>query len=114
MTGDMTGVEKMLEFMNEHKLRWFELVKRMDDERAPVKAKKIVDDGSKKGRPKKMSFFEHITERGIIENTEKGSRKDMLVKSLRKTDAQDCSDGSLAVNTGSILLAWKTCRVPGG
>ena len=36
---DMTGVEKIEEFVREHRLRWFGHVERFDDERTPVKAK---------------------------------------------------------------------------
>ena len=38
---DMTDVEKIEEFMRKRRLRWFEHVKRMDDERAPKKNKKL-------------------------------------------------------------------------
>ena len=48
----MTGVEKKEEFMKEQRLRWFGHVKKMDDERTPVKAQDFIVDGSKKGRPK--------------------------------------------------------------
>ena len=36
---DVTGVEKIKDFMREQRLRWFGYVERMDDERTPVKAK---------------------------------------------------------------------------
>ena len=72
---DMTNAEKMEEFMREQRLRWFGLVERMDDERSPVKAKSIVVDGSKKGRPKKR--WKEVVE------------KDMLVAGFIRTDVQD-------------------------
>ena len=37
----MTEVEKIEEFLGEHRLRWFGHVERIDDERAPVKAQKF-------------------------------------------------------------------------
>ena len=39
---DITGVKKIEEFQRKQRLRWFEHVKRMDDERDPMKAKKFV------------------------------------------------------------------------
>ena len=48
MICDMSGVEKIKEFIKEQILQWFRYVERIDNERAPVKAKKIVDDGLKK------------------------------------------------------------------
>ena len=42
-----------MEFLKEKRLQWFGHVERIDDERAPVKAKKFVVCGSKKGRTKK-------------------------------------------------------------
>ena len=50
---DMTDVEKIEEFLREQRLRWLEHMKKIDDERAPVKAKIFVVNGSKRGRPKK-------------------------------------------------------------
>ena len=50
---EMTGV-KIEEFMCEQRLQWFGHIESIDDERAPVKAKKIVaDNSSKKGRPRR-------------------------------------------------------------
>ena len=37
---ETTVVEKIEKFMREQKLRWFGHIERMDDERAPIKAKK--------------------------------------------------------------------------
>ena len=48
----MTGVEKVEEFI-ELRLRWFEHIERMDDEKAPVKAKNYVLDGLKRVKPEK-------------------------------------------------------------
>ena len=50
---EMTGVEKIEEFMREQRLRWFGRVERMDNERTLVKAKNFLADDSKKDRPKK-------------------------------------------------------------
>ena len=50
---EMTSVEKMKQFLKKQRLRWFGLIEKMDDERAPVKAKSFVVDGSKRSRPKK-------------------------------------------------------------
>ena len=47
-TCDMTGVEKIEEFISEHRLQWFGHVEKMDDKRTPVKIKIFVVDGSKK------------------------------------------------------------------
>ena len=38
---DMTEMEKIEEFLREQRLQWFWQVKRMDNEKAPLKAKKI-------------------------------------------------------------------------
>ena len=73
----MTGVEKIEEFLREQKLRWLGHVEVMDDERAPSKAKEIVVGDSKKGRPKKS--WKEVVE------------KDMLVRRLKRSDAQDRS-----------------------
>ena len=62
--------------MRKQGLRWFGHVEKMDDERTPVKAKKSVDDGSKKDRPKKR--WKEVVE------------KDMLARGLR-TDIPDRS-----------------------
>ena len=45
---DMTGMEKIEEFLREHSLRWFGHVKKTDNERTPRWV-----HGLKKGRPKK-------------------------------------------------------------
>ena len=37
----MTDIEKVEEFLREQRLRWFGHKERIDDERAPVKAKKF-------------------------------------------------------------------------
>ena len=63
--------------MREHRLRWFGHVERMDDEKTPIKAKNFVVEGSKKGKPKKK--WKEVVE------------IDMLVRGLKRTDAQDCS-----------------------
>ena len=52
-------------------------VEKMDDERAAVQAKKFVVEGSEKGRFKKR--WKEVV------------KKDMLVRGLRRTKAQDCS-----------------------
>ena len=62
--------------MRKHILRWFGHVKRMDDERAPEKANKLVVDGSKKGSPKKRK---------------KVQEKSMLARGLKRTDALERS-----------------------
>ena len=49
----MSGVETIKKFMKEQILQWFRYVERIDNERAPIKTKKIVDDGLKK-------VFHHI------------------------------------------------------
>ena len=50
---EMTSVKKVKNFSRDQSLRWFGHMERIDVERAPVKAKKLVDDGLKKGRSKK-------------------------------------------------------------
>ena len=49
----MTDVEKREQFLRRQRLQWFGHIKRMDDERAPLKAKTIAVYDSKRGRPKK-------------------------------------------------------------
>ena len=49
----VTDAEKTEKFFKEQRLRWFGLMKRINDERTPVKAKSFVVDDSKRGRPKK-------------------------------------------------------------
>ena len=51
---DMTGMEEIEVFLREQRLCWFENVGRIDKERAPVDAKKLAVEGSKKGQPKNM------------------------------------------------------------
>ena len=46
---DMTDVKEMEEFLREQRLQQFEHMERRDDKRAPVKAKKFVVEGSRKG-----------------------------------------------------------------
>ena len=72
---EMTGVEKIEEFLREQRLRWFEHMEKIDDERAPVKAKTFVVNGSKRGRPKKR--------------WKKTIEKDKLARGLKRKDAQD-------------------------
>ena len=72
----------------------------MDDKRAIVKSKELVVEGSKTGRPKKR--WKEVVE------------KDMLVRRLKRTDAQDGRYRCLAANTCSPILAGKTSRVLGG
>ena len=50
---EMTGVERLDEFLREKRLRWLEHMERMDEERGPVKALLLEVDGTKKGQPKK-------------------------------------------------------------
>ena len=45
---EMTGVERSEEFLREQKLRWLGHVKRMDEERGPVKALHLEVKGTKK------------------------------------------------------------------
>ena len=71
----MTNLEKIEEFLKEERLRWFEHMKKIDDERAPVKAKIFVINGSKRGRSKKR-WKETI-------------EKDILARGLKRSDAQD-------------------------
>ena len=66
----------MDEFLREQRLRWFGRIEIKVDERAEVKTKKFVVDGSKGGRPKKIW-------KKIIE-------KDMLAIGLKRSDAQNC------------------------
>ena len=47
---EMTGVKKIEEFLREQRLQWFGYIEKLNDKRAPVKAKKFVVDGLKKGR----------------------------------------------------------------
>ena len=49
----MTGVEKMEKFLKEQSLRWIGHIDRMNDERATMKPKNFVIDGSKRGKPNK-------------------------------------------------------------
>ena len=77
----------MEEFMKEQKLRWFGNVKKMNNERNPVKAKKFVTDDSKAD----------LRNKEVVE-------KDMLVTGLRM-DEQGRSLWRLDVKTGSSLLA---------
>ena len=72
---EMTGVEKIEEFFREQRLRWFEHMEKMNDERAPVMAKIFEANGSKRGTPKKRR-------KETIE-------KDMLARGLKRSDAQD-------------------------
>ena len=72
---EMTGVEKIEKYLREQRLRWFEHMEKMDDERAPVKAKIFVANGSKRGRPKKR-WKETI-------------EKNISARGLKKSDAQD-------------------------
>ena len=43
--GEMTSVEKIEEFLRKQRLRWFGDIKKMNEERAPVKAKSFVVNG---------------------------------------------------------------------
>ena len=51
-------------------------VERRDEERAPLKAKKIIVEGSTKGKPKKR--WKEVKE------------KDMLIRGLKRVNAQVC------------------------
>ena len=50
---EMTGVERLEEFLRKQRLQWLGLVERTDEERSPVKALHLEVDGTKTGRPKK-------------------------------------------------------------
>ena len=50
---EVTGVKKIKKLLREHRLQKFGHIKRMDERRAPVKAKNFAVNGSKRGRPKK-------------------------------------------------------------
>ena len=67
---NMTGLEKIEEFLREQRLRWFRHVERIDNERATVKAKRFVVESSKKAP--------------IYEKIEKGLDKDMLIRGLKQ------------------------------
>ena len=56
---DMTCMKKIEEFLRKKTLQWFGHVKKMDDEKAPVKAKKIAV-GSKKRHTKEKMETAHI------------------------------------------------------
>ena len=71
----MIGVENIEELLREQRLQWFGHVELMADKRTRVKAKKIVVDGLKRGRPKK--------------GWKKVTKKDMLAGGLQRSDAQD-------------------------
>ena len=45
---EMTDVGKILEFLRERRLQWFGHVEKMNDEKAPVKAKHFVVNGTKR------------------------------------------------------------------
>ena len=49
----MTGMEKIEKFLKEQSLRWIGHIDRMDDERATMKQKNFVIDGSKRDKPNK-------------------------------------------------------------
>ena len=72
---EMTGVVRLEELLREKRLRWLEHVKRMDEERGPVKALLLEVDGIKKGRPKKR--WKEVLE------------CDMTARGLQRLDAQD-------------------------
>jgi len=72
---EMTGVEKIEEFLRDQRLRWFGHVERMSEERAPVKAMRVAVDGKKRGRPK-------MRWREVVE-------KDMELRGLERVDAQE-------------------------
>ena len=70
---EMTGVEKIEEYLRSQRLRWFGHVERMSEQRAPVKAMKVIVDGTKKGRPKKR--WQEVVE------------QDMRIRGLERADA---------------------------
>ena len=59
----MTGV-KIENFLREQRLRWFGHLERMNDERAPVKAKNFVVKHSKIGRPRKR--WKEVVEKDML------------------------------------------------
>ena len=70
----MRGIQK---FLREQRVRWLRDVEKMDEERAPVRARKFEIEGSKKDRLKKR--WKEVME------------KDMLVRVLKRSNAQDRS-----------------------
>ena len=50
---EMTGVERLEEFLREQRLRWLGHLERMDEERGPVKALHLEVDGTKKENRKR-------------------------------------------------------------
>ena len=57
-------MEKVEEFLREQRLQWFGHIEWINDERALVKAKNFVVDGSKRGRPKKR--LKEVIEKVIL------------------------------------------------
>ena len=84
-----------MEFVSEQKLRWFAHMKRLDDERTPVKAKNFVVVGSKKGRLKKRWI------KGV---------KDMLITGLDRMNAQSAFYRGLVAKTSSPCSLDKQAR----
>ena len=91
----MIDTEKVEEFLQSRDVMAWSC-ERMNEKRAPVKANKFDNEGSKKGRPKKRW-------------------KDMLIRRLKKKlmDRTILYKG-LAAKTISPLLVRKTSRVPRG
>ena len=72
----MTTMEKIEELLSA-RLRWFGHMERIDDKRAPVKAKSFVVNDAKRGRLKK--------------GWKEAMEKYMLARVLEKSDAQYCA-----------------------
>ena len=53
---EMTIVQETKEFLREQRLQWFGHMRKMDDERAPMKAKSFLVNGSKRDRQDETYF----------------------------------------------------------
>ena len=72
---EMTGVERLEEFLREQRLRWLGQVEKKDEERGPVKVLHLEVDRTKKVRPKKRR-------KEVLEC-------DVIARGLQRLDTQD-------------------------
>ena len=99
---DLTGVERLEEYLREQRLLWLGHVEKMDEELGPGKALHIEVDGTKKRRPKKR--WKEVME------------CDIIARGLQRLEAQNrerwglSCENWLTPECGEHLLGFKNRR----
>ena len=97
----ITGVERLEEFLKEQRLQWLRYVERMDEERITIKTLHLQVEGTKKRRPKQR--WKEVL------------KCDMIARGLQRLDEQDRERWRLGCKNREHLLGSGNRRkhIPG-